>query len=139
MQKLNKNAAQPGLNQNAIKSLKLLMPNEKLIVKFDEIITPMMKVLFDLANQGETQSGFVDFATALESSLKRVETAYQKDGKISVVIAGTLINFFVKIQSDLIARSGNALNDIFSISLNYHSVAVNFRQSHSITPQVLSL
>ena len=51
MQKLNKNAAQPGLNQNAIKSLKLLMPNEKLIVKFDEIITPMMKVLFDLANQ----------------------------------------------------------------------------------------
>ena len=51
MQKLNKNAAQPGLNQNAIKSLKLLMPNEKLIVRFDEIISPMMKVLFDLANQ----------------------------------------------------------------------------------------
>ena len=51
MQKLNKNAAQPGLNQNVIKSLKLLMPNEKLIVRFDEIISPMMKVLFDLANQ----------------------------------------------------------------------------------------
>ena len=51
MQKLNKNAAQPGLNQNAIKSLKLLIPNEKLIVRFDEIISPMMKVLFDLANQ----------------------------------------------------------------------------------------
>ena len=51
MQKLNKNAAQPGLNQYAIKSLKLLMPNEKLIVRFDEIISPMMKVLFDLANQ----------------------------------------------------------------------------------------
>lgn len=51
MQKLNKNAAQSGLNQNAIKSLKLLMPNEKLIVRFDEIISPMMKVSFDLANQ----------------------------------------------------------------------------------------
>ena len=51
MQKLNKNAAQPGLNQNAIKSLKLLMPNEILIIRFDEIISPMMKVLFDLANQ----------------------------------------------------------------------------------------
>ena len=51
MQKLNKNAAQPGLNQNAIKSLKLLMPNEILIIRFDEIINPMMKVLFDLANQ----------------------------------------------------------------------------------------
>ena len=51
MQKLNKNAAQPGLNQNAIKSLKVLMPNENLIIRFDEIISPMMKVLFDLANQ----------------------------------------------------------------------------------------
>ena len=51
MQKLNKNAAQPGLNQNAIKSLKLLMPNKKYIVKFDEVISPMMKKLFALANQ----------------------------------------------------------------------------------------
>ena len=51
MQKLNKNAAQPGLNQNAIKSLKVLIPNENLIIRFDEIISPMMKVLFDLANQ----------------------------------------------------------------------------------------
>lgn len=51
MQKLNKNAAQPGINQDAIKSIKLLMPNKRLIVLFDEIISPMMKVLFDLANQ----------------------------------------------------------------------------------------
>ena len=51
MQKLNKNAAQPGLNQNAVKSLKVLIPNENLIIRFDEIISPMMKVLFDLANQ----------------------------------------------------------------------------------------
>lgn len=51
MQKLNKNAAQPGLNQNAIKSLKLLMPNKKYIVKFDEVISPMMKKLFALAKQ----------------------------------------------------------------------------------------
>lgn len=51
MQKLNKNAAQPGINQDAIKSIKLLMPNERLIVLFDEIISPMMKVLFDLAIQ----------------------------------------------------------------------------------------
>ena len=46
------------------------------------------KRLFDLANQGETQTGFIDFSTALESSLKRVEMAYQKDGKISGVPTG---------------------------------------------------
>ncbi len=46
------------------------------------------KRLFDLANQGETQTGFVNFATALESSLKRVESAYQKDGKISGIPTG---------------------------------------------------
>mgnify|MGYP003294717333 CR=1 FL=1 len=46
------------------------------------------KRLFDLANQGETQNGFIDFASALESSLKRVESAYQKDGKISGLPTG---------------------------------------------------
>lgn len=41
------------------------------------------KKLFDLSNQGDAQGGFVDFATALTSSLGHIEQAYQKDGKIS--------------------------------------------------------
>lgn len=41
------------------------------------------KKLFDLANQGEHQGGFVDFGSALVTSLGKIETAYQKDGKIS--------------------------------------------------------
>ena len=46
------------------------------------------KRLFDLANQGETSTGFIDFATALTDSVKRIESAYQKDGKISGLPTG---------------------------------------------------
>ena len=41
------------------------------------------KKLFDLSNEGDSQGGFTDFATALTSSLSHIEAAYQKDGKIS--------------------------------------------------------
>ena len=41
------------------------------------------KKLFDLANIGETQGGFQDFATALNTSLNNIEAAYQSDGKLS--------------------------------------------------------
>ena len=43
------------------------------------------KKLFELANQGEHQGGFVDFSEALISSLSHIETAYQKDGKLSAL------------------------------------------------------
>lgn len=51
MQKLNKNAAQPGINQDAIKSLKFLMPAEQLIREFDNFVTPIIKRIFVLAKQ----------------------------------------------------------------------------------------
>ena len=51
MQKLNKNAAQPGINQNAIKSLKLLVPNIELICNFDDFVKPIMSKIFALAKQ----------------------------------------------------------------------------------------
>ena len=53
-----------------------------------EQIETAEKRLFDLANQGETQTGFVDFANALQGSLERIESAYQKEGKISGVPTG---------------------------------------------------
>ena len=46
------------------------------------------KRLFDLANQGETSTGFIDFTTALTDSVQRIERAYQKDGKISGLPTG---------------------------------------------------
>lgn len=42
-----------------------------------------LKKTFDLSNEGDSQGGFTDFATALTSSLSHIEAAYQKDGKIS--------------------------------------------------------
>ena len=46
------------------------------------------KKLFELANQGDSQGGFIDFAEALTSSLGQIEQAYQKDGKISGLPSG---------------------------------------------------
>ena len=46
------------------------------------------KRLFDLANQGESATGFIEFSTALTDSVKRIESAYQKDGKISGLPTG---------------------------------------------------
>ena len=46
------------------------------------------KKLYELSNQGEHQTGFVDFGKALEGSLERIEKAYQQDGKISGIPTG---------------------------------------------------
>ena len=46
------------------------------------------KRLFDLANQGETSTGFIDFGQALTDSVKRIESAYQKEGRISGLPTG---------------------------------------------------
>ena len=44
--------------------------------------------LFNLADQGETQGGFIDFSKALTSSLGYIEQAFQKEGKISGLPTG---------------------------------------------------
>lgn len=44
--------------------------------------------LFNLADQGEAQGGFLDFSSALTSSLGYIEQAYQKEGKISGLPTG---------------------------------------------------
>lgn len=46
------------------------------------------KKLFELANQSDSQGGFLDFAEALTSSLGYIEKAYQKEEKISGLPTG---------------------------------------------------
>ena len=48
-----------------------------------EQIEAAEKKLFELADQGEHQGGFIDFGEALGISLNNIEQAYQKEGKIS--------------------------------------------------------
>lgn len=51
MQKLNKNAAQPGINSKAMLSLEVLLPPLDLVEKFDELVTPIMTNIFAKAKQ----------------------------------------------------------------------------------------
>lgn len=51
MQKLNKNAAQPGINSKAMMSLPVLLPTEDILDGFDSFATPLMHIIFNLAKQ----------------------------------------------------------------------------------------
>lgn len=51
MQKLNKNAAQPGINAKSMLSLNVLLPPLDLVQEFDMFATPIMKSIFAKAKQ----------------------------------------------------------------------------------------
>jgi type I restriction enzyme S subunit len=51
MQKLNKNSAQPGINQKNLLTLELMFPNKELISNFNELVTPIMSNIFAKAKQ----------------------------------------------------------------------------------------
>lgn len=46
------------------------------------------RILYNLADSGSPQGGFIDFSNALHSSLQSIEKAYQKEGKISGLPSG---------------------------------------------------
>ena len=56
MQKLNKNAAQPGINAKAMLSLDVVVPPLSLIQKFDDFVSPIMRSIFAKANQNRELS-----------------------------------------------------------------------------------
>jgi restriction endonuclease S subunit len=43
---LNSNSAQPGINKNSISQLKILLPPEKYIHEFDDLIAPITNKIF---------------------------------------------------------------------------------------------
>ena len=47
----NANAAQPGINQKAVKSLKIIVPPKHLTVKYDSIVEPIFKEIVCLAKK----------------------------------------------------------------------------------------
>ncbi len=53
MQKHNKNAAQPGLNQKALMSLDLILPTQELIIRFNHLVNPLLSKLFSCAKQNK--------------------------------------------------------------------------------------
>ena len=95
--------------------------------------------LFDLANQGETQSGFVDFNQALAVSLSHIEEAYQKDGKISGLPTAldALDNKTGGLNnSDLIIIAGRPAMGKTALATNIaYNVADYMSHAKNITPQ----
>src|SRR5437879_13861628 len=46
---LNSNSAQPGINQNGVRSLPILIPPPEVLRRFDEFVGPLLSQLFCLA------------------------------------------------------------------------------------------
>lgn len=57
---LNSNSAQPGINQNDVKSLPILVPEVEVMNKFTNIVSPMMNNLFDNALEVKKLSSLRD-------------------------------------------------------------------------------
>ncbi len=53
MQNLNRNAAQPGLSKEDINRIKINVPNEKIILLFNNFVEPLLKEIFTLAKQNQ--------------------------------------------------------------------------------------
>lgn len=53
MQNLNRNAAQPGLSQPDIGRIKIRIPSEDAVIKFNEFVEPIFNTVFDLARANQ--------------------------------------------------------------------------------------
>ena len=51
MQQLNANAAQPGINQESLKSIRILWPAKNAVVEFNNKVESLIKLIFVLAKQ----------------------------------------------------------------------------------------
>ncbi len=97
------------------------------------------KKLYDLANQGDSRGGFVNFAEALTSSVKYIEAAYQKDGKISG-LPTALDDLDNKIgglnNSDLIIIAGRPAMGKTALATNIaYNVADYMSHDNNLNPQ----
>lgn len=56
MQNLNRNAAQPGLSQPDICRIKIRIPQEDIVIKFNQIVEPILNTVFYLAKANQNLS-----------------------------------------------------------------------------------
>lgn len=54
MQNLNANAAQPGINQESLKSLVILWPSRDTVIEFSHKIAPQIKLIFTIAKENQS-------------------------------------------------------------------------------------
>lgn len=97
------------------------------------------KALYTISDQGDAQGGFLDFSQALDSSLKVIEKAYQKEGKISGVPTG-LNKLDYRIgglnDSDLIILAGRPAMGKTALATNIaYNVAEFFSHDKDTPPE----
>ncbi len=95
------------------------------------------KALYTLSDQGDAQGGFVDFSTALGSSLQAIEKAYQKEGKISGTPTGlTRLDYRIGglNDSDLIILAGRPAMGKTALATNIAYNVAEFYSRDKDTP-----
>ncbi|MBR2136915.1 MAG: replicative DNA helicase [Alphaproteobacteria bacterium] len=97
------------------------------------------KSLYNLADSGDAKGGFIDFSTALTSSLSAIEKAYQKEGRISGVPT-SLAKLDYKIgglnNSDLIIIAGRPAMGKTALATNIaYNVAEFFSHDKETAPE----
>ncbi|MBR1600730.1 MAG: replicative DNA helicase [Alphaproteobacteria bacterium] len=111
---------------------------ENVDISATDQISDAERALYTLADKGDNQGGFIDFAKALSSSLANIERAYQKEGKISGVPTG-LNQLDYKIgglnDSDLIILAGRPAMGKTALATNIaYNVAEFFSRDKETPP-----
>jgi len=57
---LNTNSAQPGINSTSVKTLKILLPSDKMLNLFNELVFPILKTIFNNAKENKYLSNLRD-------------------------------------------------------------------------------
>lgn len=112
---------------------------ENLDVTATDQIEMAEKALYTISDQGDAQGGFLDFSQALDSSLKVIEKAYQKEGRISGVPTG-LNKLDYRIgglnDSDLIILAGRPAMGKTALATNIaYNVAEFFSHDKDTPPE----
>lgn len=57
---LNTNSAQPGINSTSIKTLRILLPSDKILNLFNELIFPILRIIFNNSKENQCLSNLRD-------------------------------------------------------------------------------
>jgi type I restriction enzyme S subunit len=57
---LNSNSAQPGINQQGVRSLPILVPSDRVVVVFDQLLKPLTQRLFKSCHESRTLASIRD-------------------------------------------------------------------------------
>ncbi len=106
MQNLNRNAAQPGLSKPDMQRMKIIVPSEPVVVKFNEFVEPILAAVFGLAKQNQNLSKQRDLLLPrLMSGKLEVAQAAEPQPKTTII---TFESFVSKLG---MAARGTAMSE----------------------------